>query len=63
MKRSTRSSTLTVASETGVVFSPGAGIDYSFNPRTAFRAQLDIPIGEGGNTTRFWIGISRRMGQ
>jgi hypothetical protein len=50
-------------SDTGFIFTPGAGIDYWFNPRTAFRAQLDIPIGEGGNTTRVWFGISRRMGE
>ena len=49
-------------SETGFIFTPGAGINYWFNPQTAFRAQFDIPIGEGGNTTRFWFGISRRMG-
>ena len=48
--------------DTGVIFSPGAGINYWFTPQTAFRAQLDIPIGEGGSTTRFWIGISRRFG-
>jgi hypothetical protein len=49
------------------VLSPGAGINYWFNPETAFRAQLDLPIplaGDGRDaTTRFWIGISRRIGQ
>ena len=49
-------------SDTGFIFTPGGGINYWFNPQTAFRAQLDIPIGEGGNTTRIWFGISRRMG-
>jgi hypothetical protein len=49
-------------SDTSFVFTPGAGINYWFNPQTAFRAQLDLPIGDGGNTTRFWIGISRRLG-
>jgi hypothetical protein len=50
-------------SETGLIFSPGAGIDYWFNPRTSFRAQIDFPIGEGGVTTRAWFGIARRLGE
>jgi hypothetical protein len=47
------------------LFTPGGGINYWFNPQTAFRAQLDIPIGFGegwGSNTRFWIGISRQLG-
>ena len=48
--------------ETGFIFSPGAGIDYWFNPRFGFRGQLDFPIGEGGVTTRVWFGLSRRFG-
>jgi YD repeat-containing protein len=50
-------------SDTGVIFSPGAGLDYWFSPRTSIRAQIDFPIGEGGATTRAWFGIARRMGE
>lgn len=50
-------------SDTGVIFSPGAGIDYWFSPRTSIRAQIDFPIGEGGATTRVWFGIARRLGE
>ncbi len=50
-------------SDTGLIFSPGAGIDYWFSPRTSIRAQIDFPIGEGGATTRVWFGIARRMGE
>jgi hypothetical protein len=49
-------------SDTGFIFTPGVGIDFWFNERTALRGQFDIPIGEGGSTTRFWVGISRRIG-
>jgi hypothetical protein len=45
-------------SDTGVIFTPGAGIDYMLTERAALRAQLDIPIGEGGSTTRVWFGVS-----
>ena len=34
-------------SSTGVVFSPGGGIDYAFNEKTSFRAQINIPVGGG----------------
>lgn len=50
------------ASDTNFVFTPGAGIDYAFNEKTAFRAQIDFFISDG-NATRFWIGISRKIGQ
>jgi hypothetical protein len=53
-------------SDSSGVITPGGGIDYWFNPQTALRAQLDIPIAlsdGAGSTTRFWIGISRMFGQ
>jgi hypothetical protein len=49
-------------SETDFVFTPGGGIDYAFNERTAFRAQIDFLISDG-SAVRFWIGISQRIGQ
>jgi hypothetical protein len=49
--------------DTGIIFTPGIGIDYGFSDNAAVRAQLDIPIGEGGAATRFWVGISFRPGQ
>lgn len=50
-------------SDTGFVFTPGAGIDYMFDARRAFRAQLDLLIGEGGSSARFWVGLSFAVGQ
>lgn len=47
-------------SDTNLVFSPGGGIDYTFKPNMAARAQLDLPIIFGGSTnstTRFWLGL------
>jgi hypothetical protein len=52
-------------SDSRFVITPGGGIDYAFNPKWNFRAQLDIPISfadSGGNTTRFWFGVSRTLG-
>jgi hypothetical protein len=50
------------ASDTGVVVSPGAGIDYAFNDRRSLRVQLDIPFDDGGSATRFWVGLSMKLG-
>jgi hypothetical protein len=45
------------------VVTPGAGVDYSFTPQTALRAQVDFPLGDDISAVRFWIGISRGYGQ
>jgi len=50
-------------SETSFVFSPGGGIDYSFNERTAFRAQLALLLGDDISAVRIWFGIARQLGQ
>lgn len=51
-------------SDFGVLLTPGAGIDYALNEQAALRAQLDIPIAIGDNTTtRFWIGLSWMLSQ
>lgn len=50
------------ASDTSLVISPGAGIDYVFDEKKAFRAQLDIPFNGNGSGTRFWFGISLKLG-
>jgi hypothetical protein len=50
-------------SDSQFIFTPGAGIDYAFNERTAFRAQIDFPIGSDASTTRVWFGISQKIGQ
>jgi hypothetical protein len=52
-------------SDSGGLFTIGGGIDYAFTDNTAFRVQLDFPIfmGDGESTTRFWLGISRTIGQ
>jgi hypothetical protein len=49
------------ASDSGLIVSPGVGVDYAFNERRAFRGQLDILIGEGGVSPRFWFGLSMRL--
>ena len=49
------------SSDTGLIFTPGVGIDYAFKPNMNLRAQFDLPIAlgdGGGSTTRFWIGLS-----
>ena len=46
------------ASDTGVIVTPGGGIDYAINDKMSARAQLDIPIGSGGSTTRFFVGLA-----
>lgn len=49
------------ASDTGLVVTPGAGIDYALNEKRSLRVQLDIPIGDGGSGTRFWFGLSMML--
>jgi hypothetical protein len=49
--------------ESRFIFSPGAGIDYAFTERTAFRTQVDFPLGDDVSAVRFWIGISQKVGQ
>jgi hypothetical protein len=44
-------------SDTGIIVTPGGGIDYAVNEKMKARGQLDIPIGDGGSTTRFFIGL------
>jgi hypothetical protein len=51
------------AGDTGVVVTPGGAVTYALNDRTSLRGQLDIPIGSGGSTTRFFLGISRQLGK
>jgi hypothetical protein len=53
----------TSAGDTGVVVTPGGAVTYALNERTSLRGQLDIPIGNGGGTTRFFLGISRQLGK
>jgi hypothetical protein len=45
------------ASSTGLIVTPGGGIDYAFSDSMQARVQLDIPIGDGGSTTRFMVGL------
>lgn len=48
------------ASDTNLVFSPGAGIDYTFKPNMAARGQIDFPIVFGGSTNsavRLWLAL------
>ena len=44
-------------SDTSLIVTPGGGIAYALNDKTSAYAQLDIPIGSDGNTTRFTIGV------
>jgi hypothetical protein len=50
------------ASDTSLVIAPGAGIDYVFDEKKALRVQLDIPFNGDGSGTRFWFGISLKLG-
>lgn len=47
-------------SDTNLVFSPGAGIDYTFKPNMAARAQIDFPIVFASSTNsavRLWLAL------
>lgn len=47
------------ASDTSIVFTPGAGVAYRLNEKLSAFAQLDLPISDG-NTTRFTMGVRMR---
>ncbi len=49
-------------SDTSVIVTPGGAINYDLSDTAAVRAQLDIPIGSDGNTTRFSLMYILKMG-
>jgi hypothetical protein len=53
-------------SENDLTLTPAFGIDYGINDKVNVRGQLDFVLlltsGEAGHYTRFWFGISYKLG-